>query len=209
MTRARFYVVWRGHAPGVYQTWDECKAQIAGFTRAQFKSYSSRFLADAAFRAGGPDKVLMKAPREAWPDGISVDRPALTVDGACAGAGGPGEYRGVLVPSGREVFKMGPYQGSTNNLMEYLAIAMGLLWCEERGMTDMPIYSDSMVAIGWAKSATPKTTAVIDEASPLAAAMAAATNYLQSKHANLRTTNRLVKWDTGRYGEIPADFGRK
>lgn len=211
-TRSRFYVVWRGHSPGVYTSWDECRAATAGFPRALYKSYSSRFLAEVAYQAGGPDKVLSRPNRGTdWPHGISPDRPALTVDGACAGAGGPGEYRGVLAPSGREVFKMGPYAGSTNNLMEYLAISMGFLWCDERGMDTLPIYSDSMVAIGWARTAHPKTTAVIDEASPLAAALAAATNFLAAfnKRCPDALATRLLKWDTGRYGEIPADFGRK
>jgi ribonuclease HI len=31
----KFYVVWVGHNPGVYNSWDECQAQVKGFEGAQ------------------------------------------------------------------------------------------------------------------------------------------------------------------------------
>ena len=50
---------------------------------------------------------------------------ALCVDAACSGNPGPMEYRGVHLPSGKEIFRYGPIQG-TNNIGEFLAIVHAL-----------------------------------------------------------------------------------
>jgi len=39
MTRNKAYVVWRGRKPGVYRSWNDCWAQVRGFSGAQYKSY--------------------------------------------------------------------------------------------------------------------------------------------------------------------------
>lgn len=35
----KFYAVKKGKKPGVYRTWDECKAQVDGFSGASYKSF--------------------------------------------------------------------------------------------------------------------------------------------------------------------------
>lgn len=41
MGSTKFYAVRVGHTPGIYETWDDCKAQVSGFPGAKFKSFSS------------------------------------------------------------------------------------------------------------------------------------------------------------------------
>ena len=48
--KKKFYVVWAGHKPGVYSSWDEANAQIAGFSGAKFKSFASAKAAEEAFK---------------------------------------------------------------------------------------------------------------------------------------------------------------
>ena len=36
---AKFYAVRKGANPGIYKTWDECKAQVSGFPGAEYKSF--------------------------------------------------------------------------------------------------------------------------------------------------------------------------
>jgi ribonuclease HI len=45
-----FYVVWKGRKPGVYQTWDEAKAQVEGFPGALYRKFKTLEDALAAFR---------------------------------------------------------------------------------------------------------------------------------------------------------------
>ena len=42
MPKSKWYAVAKGRSPGIYQTWDECKAQTAGFGGAIFKSFKTR-----------------------------------------------------------------------------------------------------------------------------------------------------------------------
>ncbi|KAG8945980.1 hypothetical protein FRC04_012098 [Tulasnella sp. 424] len=41
MPKAGFYAVRRGRQPGVYSTWEECKAQVEGFPRAEYKRFGN------------------------------------------------------------------------------------------------------------------------------------------------------------------------
>jgi Predicted double-stranded RNA/RNA-DNA hybrid binding protein len=45
-----FYVVWKGRNPGVYNTWDEAKAQVEGFPGALYRKFKTLEDALAAFR---------------------------------------------------------------------------------------------------------------------------------------------------------------
>ena len=39
--KQKFYVVWKGKHPGIFESWDDCKAQIEGVKGAQYKSFST------------------------------------------------------------------------------------------------------------------------------------------------------------------------
>ena len=129
---------------------------------------------------------------------------ALCVDAACSGNPGPMEYRGVHMPSGREVFHFGPIPG-TNNIGEFLAIVHGLALLKQRGLS-MPVYSDSVSGMAWVRNCKAKTTLARNEQTARALDLVArAELWLQQNptHAD------VSKWDTEAWGEIPADFGRK
>ena len=38
---AKFYAVLKGLTPGIYRSWDECKAQVDGFSGAKYKSFKT------------------------------------------------------------------------------------------------------------------------------------------------------------------------
>lgn len=129
---------------------------------------------------------------------------ALCVDAACSGNPGPMEYRGVHLPSGREVFHFGPIQG-TNNIGEFLAIVHGMALLKQRGLT-MPIYSDSVSGMAWVRNRKAKTTLQRNEQTAQALDLVArAENWLRQNPTHATVT----KWNTEEWGEIPADFGRK
>jgi len=41
MAKKNFYAVKKGLCPGIYKTWEECKAQVVGFSGAIYKGFSS------------------------------------------------------------------------------------------------------------------------------------------------------------------------
>ncbi|MEM6831443.1 MAG: RNase H1/viroplasmin domain-containing protein, partial [Bacteroidota bacterium] len=40
--KQKYYVVWKGQHPGVYESWAEAKLQITAFPGAQYKSFESK-----------------------------------------------------------------------------------------------------------------------------------------------------------------------
>jgi len=41
MAKKNFYAVKKGLTPGIYRTWDECRAQVDGFPGAEYKGFST------------------------------------------------------------------------------------------------------------------------------------------------------------------------
>ncbi len=207
----KYYVVWKGVSPGVYDSWTDCQLQIKGYQGALYKSFPSREMAEEAFAASTFHYVGARAQKKAavpvnerrLPEGF--DENCLCVDAACSGNPGPMEYRGVYLLNGQQVFHFGPVHG-TNNIGEFLAIVHGLALMKQKGIT-MPIYSDSRNALGWVKQKKCKTklerTARTEQ---LFQMIERAEHWLQThdyKDIPIR------KWETEKWGEVPADFGRK
>ena len=38
----KFYAVAKGRKAGIFETWDECKAQVDGFSASRYKSFKTR-----------------------------------------------------------------------------------------------------------------------------------------------------------------------
>lgn len=210
MAKQKFYVVWEGVTPGVYTSWTECQLQIKGYEGAKFKSFDTREEAERALTSSPYTyigKNAKKSVTQHHPSGtlpVGVTDNSLAVDAACSGNPGPMEYRGVHIASRQEIFHFGPVRG-TNNIGEFLAIVHGLALLKQKGL-DMPIYSDSKIAISWVKQKVCKTklprTAETEE---LFLLIARAEKWLkENKYAT-----RILKWETKEWGEVPADFGRK
>jgi ribonuclease HI len=76
----------------------------------------------------------------------------------------------------------------------------------KKNQIDMPIYSDSVNAILWVKNKKCNTKLTRTEANlALFDMIGRAENWLKE---NTYQT-KILKWKTGEWGEIPADFGRK
>ena len=151
MGKKKFYVVWKGVEPGVYDSWTDCQLQIKGYKGALYKSFDTREEAEKALAAPPhhylhPKKETEHQPLEQrLPAGFDLN--CLAVDAACSGNPGPMEYRGVYLLTGQEIFHFGPVYG-TNNIGEFLAIVHALALLKQKGI-QMPVYSDSRNALSW------------------------------------------------------------
>jgi ribonuclease HI len=47
MAKKKYYAVRAGRTPGIYTSWDACKAQVDGFANASFKSFPTKEEAEA------------------------------------------------------------------------------------------------------------------------------------------------------------------
>lgn len=207
MAGRKWYVVWSGLEPGIYDSWEECKQQIEGVKGAQYKSFPAHSQAMRAYEEG-VEAFYRKNYGEAG--GANTSTPpitrALAVDAACSGNPGVMEYRAVRVDNHQEVFRVGPFEQGTNNIGEFLAIVHALALLEQRGLHDLPIYSDSVTAMAWVRNKRCKTLLPLTEASaPVLELVHRAEKWLHEHNYS----NPIYKWDTVAWGEIPADFGRK
>lgn len=207
MSKQKFYVVWKGRRTGIFTSWEECEQQVKGFTAAEYKSFGSRPEAEAAYQSRyeaykGKASSLGKWKESETPPSL----PSMCVDAACDGSPGRLEYRGVDTKTEKELFRIGPFPDGTNNVGEFLAIVHALTWLVKHG-TQMPIYSDSQNAISWVYTGTCKTKLRhTGRNRPIFMLIRSAENWLAE---NALPENAVVKWDTKRWGENPADFGRK
>lgn len=207
MPKKKYYVVWQGRSPGIYDTWPAAKGQVDGYANPHYQGYATLAEAQEAY-ANEPPRRLHAAARTQIETPAPTQRPltnALAVDAACAGNPGPMEYRGVSLWDNQVVFQH-QHKLGTNNIGEFLAIVEALARLRQAGDDATTVYSDSQTAIGWVRRgkcntkllATPRTADLLD-------LVARAERWLASN----TYSNPLVKWPTEAWGEIPADYGRK
>lgn len=216
----KYYVVWVGREPGVYDDLSDALEQVDDYPGASFKGFDSAEEAAMAFRRGAArtdsrdlgglllNAQRMNMPKSGKPDYMSnpeIDLDGWAVDAACSGNPGRMEYRGVELMTGRELFRVGPFEQSTNNIGEFLAIVHALSLMFNRGERHT-IYSDSVTGMAWVRNRKVKTQLerkpVNEKSFQL---MERALSWLNSHHYDVK----IRKWETDRWGEIPADFGRK
>lgn len=209
--KKKFYVVWEGNETGVFDNWATCQRHIKGYPNAKFKSFPTKEEAEAAYHNGAAADFIGKNKKPAARKISAESREkivwdSIAVDAACSGNPGDMEYRGVDTKTGMEFFRKGPFKKGTNNVGEFLALVHALAWLKKEGKPDLPIYSDSRIAIGWVKKKKSKTSLVKTSANAILF------DLLQRAEVwlhNNAVTNPILKWETKEWGEIPADFGRK
>lgn len=218
----RFYVVWKGRQPGVYDNLDDAMEQVDNYPGASFKSFATAAEAATAYRRAEvkTDKddlarliatpVETPIPADGKPDYFrfkEIDLNGWAVDASCQGNPGRMEYRGVELMSGREIFRMGPFEKSTNNIGEFLAIVHAMALMHSSGEKHT-IYTDSVTGMAWVRDRKVKTKLQRTKANEKSfQLMERALSWLNTHPASMRP--KILKWQTERWGEVPADFGRK
>ena len=187
--KQKFYVVWKGKHPGIFESWADCKAQIDGVKGAQYKSFATFEEAKKAFNGNYLEyKGKSKGKSELSPEELlKIGEPnynSIAVDAASSGNPGKMEYR---------------------NVGEFLALVHGLAFLQQK-KSDRILYSDSRIAIGWVrkKKCGTKLEKTVKNAQ-LFELIERAELWLKKNRFN----TPIVKWETKAWGEIPADFGRK
>lgn len=209
--KKKYYTVWKGHHSGVFESWEDCKAQITNFEGAQYKSFESFDAAKKALNGNYKDYIgkskIFKS--ELTPSHLKkIGLPnyhSISVDAASSGNPGKMEYRGVDTKSKKQLFIQGPFEEGTNNIGEFLAIVHGLAFLKKID-SDKIIYTDSRTAISWVKKKNCNTKLEPNEKNrALFELIDRALIWL--KNNTYKTP--VIKWETKAWGEIPADFGRK
>ncbi|MCO4823095.1 MAG: ribonuclease H family protein [Flavobacteriaceae bacterium] len=209
--KKKYYTVWKGHHTGVFESWEDCKAQINDFQGAQYKSFATFDAAKKALKGNykdyiGKSKTFKSELSQAQLKKIGLPNyNSISVDAASSGNPGIMEYRGVDTKSKKQLFIQGPFKEGTNNIGEFLAIVHGLAFLKQH-KSECIIYTDSRTAMSWVRkqNCNTKLKRTVKN-QPVFELVDRAVKWL--KNNNYKTV--IVKWETKAWGEIPADFGRK
>ncbi|TBN02470.1 ribonuclease H [Hyunsoonleella flava] len=209
--KKKYYTVWKGHHTGVFESWEDCKAQITNFEGAIYKSFSTFDAAKKALKGNYKDYIgkTSKFKSELSEEQLKkIGKPnynSISVDAASSGNPGKMEYRGVDTKTKKQLFFQGPFEEGTNNIGEFLAIVHGLAFLKKK-KSNRIIYTDSRTAISWIKKKKCNTKLERNTKNKaLFELVDRAVDWLKNNTYN----TVIVKWETKAWGEIPADFGRK
>jgi ribonuclease HI len=209
--KKKYYTVWKGHHTGVFDSWNDCKAQIKDYQGAQYKSFATFDAAKTALKGNYFDYVGKNNSfkSELSPEQLKkIGQPnynSIAVDAASSGNPGKMEYRGVDTKTKKQLFIQGPFEEGTNNIGEFLALVHGLALLKKNN-SNLIMYTDSRTAMSWVKKKVCNTKLERnDKNKPVFDLVDRAVEWLKT---NSYTTT-IVKWETKAWGEIPADFGRK
>jgi ribonuclease HI len=209
--KKKYYTVWKGHHIGVFDTWNDCKAQIKDYQGAQYKSFVTFEAAKKALKGNykdyiGKSKTFKSELSEAQLKKIGLPNyNSIAVDAASSGNPGVMEYRGVDTKSKKQLFIQGPFKEGTNNIGEFLALVHGLAFLKQQN-SERIMYTDSRTAMSWVRKKICNTKLQRNAKNkPVFDLVDRAIKWLQTN--TYKTT--IVKWETKAWGEIPADFGRK
>ena len=209
--KKKYYTVWKGHKIGVFEKWNDCKAQITNFEGAQYKSFLTFEAAKNALNGNYFDYIGKNKgfKSELSPEQLKkIGQPnynSISVDAASSGNPGIMEYRGVDTKTKKQLFIQGPFEQGTNNIGEFLALVHGLAILKKNN-SDRILYTDSRTAMSWVKKKTCNTKLERNNKNKaLFELVDRAIDWLK----NNSYSTVIVKWETKAWGEIPADFGRK
>ena len=132
--KKKYYTVWKGHHTGVFESWDDCKAQIKDFQGAQYKSFATFEAAKKALKGnykdyiGKTNRLKSNFLKQQLKKIGQPNYNSIAVDAASSGNPGKMEYRGVDTKTKKQLFIQGPFEQGTNNIGEFLALVHGLLF---------------------------------------------------------------------------------
>ena len=89
----------------------------------------------------------------------------------------------------------------TTNIGEFLAVVEAVKYIIENDFQPRVIFTDSMTAIAWFKAKKTSSTKPNKD-------LQRAEMFLRALSADVDTIE-VIHWDNKRWGETPADFGRK
>jgi len=212
-TKNKYYTVWKGNKRGVYESWSECQKQIKDFNGALYKSFPTLEMATSALK-GNPADFMKRSKTEIFDKSAAyqmdlgknqIEWNSISVDAACSGNPGILEYRGVDTKSGIQLFHQGPFPQGTVNIGEFLGIIHALAFLKNQN-SNIPIYTDSITALSWLRKKHINTKLERNATNEKLFQLVDRALLWLKKNT---FSNKVIKWDTKAWGEIPADFGRK
>lgn len=118
----KYYAVKQGRMPAVYNTWEECKAQVEGYSGAVYKSFPTKELAFSFLEGKEMDDTEKNADTaEAVSADIDSDGVIAYVDGSYNNGTGEFSCGVVILRNGQEICYQEKYNDSELSAMRNVA----------------------------------------------------------------------------------------
>lgn len=154
MATKKFYAVRKGRVPGIYSTWDECKAQVHGFAGAAYKKFEDLELA----------KAFMDVQEKEKPKDLSEGL-HIYIDGSYQNSTGDFSYGLVGAMDGEEFeeyqrFSNEEYAKHRNVSGELFGAMRALEIAQEKNVNSLDLYYDYAGIEKWATGEWKTNTAL-------------------------------------------------
>lgn len=124
----------------------------------------------------------------------------IATDAAHSMKNGRTEYQGIDLATRQRIFYK-DLGNQTTNIGEFLAVVEAVKYIIENDFQPRVIFTDSTTAIAWFKMKKTSSTKPCND-------LQRAEMFLRALSADVDTID-VIHWDNKRWGETPADFGRK
>lgn len=124
----------------------------------------------------------------------------IATDAAHSMKNGRTEYQGIDLATRQQIFYK-DLGNQTTNIGEFLAVVEAVKYIIENDFQPRVIFTDSTTAIAWFKMKKTSSTKPCKD-------LQRAEMFLRALSADVDTLE-VIHWDNKRWGETPADFGRK
>lgn len=186
----KYYAVRVGKTPGIYLTWDDCKAMVDGFPGAKYKSFGSIEEAEAFLEGATISKEATQSESENY----------AFVDGSYNVATGVYGYGGFLIVNGEKHVLQGAgdeaEMASMRNVAgEILGSMAAVEKALELGLKEVVIYYDYMGIEMWATGGWKRNKA----------GTIAYYEFMQQVKDQIKITFKKVKGHSGVAGNEEAD----
>lgn len=206
--KKKFYVVRKWKKNWIFDSREKCKECVNWYSDAKYKNFSNLADAETALNEwrekyyNSDSRKTEKIDKNQIYKTVPFFKASIAVDAACSLNPWILEYRWIDLQTWNEIFHE-KFELWTNNIGEFLAIVHGLKYLEWND--EKAIYSDSRNAISRVEAKKCKTQFDFNQCEKLKSAIENAEIWLK----NYWIKNKILKWNTEEWGEIPADFGRK
>ena len=152
----KFYAVKKGLVPGIYSSWDECKANVNGYPGAVYKSFGTPEEAEAYL--GVSNKTKPTNTTESTPTVVqeNPDKHLVAyVDGSYDVGTNTYSYAAViLLPNGQKIYLSDIGRDAEASTMrnvagEILASEKAMLFCLNNGYNSIEIFHDYQGISSW------------------------------------------------------------
>ena len=151
----KYYAVRVGKVPGIYFTWDDCKAMVDEYPGAKYKSFTSLAEAEAFVKGDAESNSDKRENSQIQSLADATDKNYAFVDGSYNVATGVYGYGGFLIAQGQKYVLQGSGQeedmASMRNVAgEILGSMAAVEKALELGLKELEIYYDYMGIEMWA-----------------------------------------------------------